>query len=125
MNVNAIEELLKSNAKWLKDLSHDDCVEARKGIAAGLAWGENDRSLDAVKAVVEFFMVASDDTDADGDPWDSNHDAAFDHYHQQMENAVGNDDADFEDAQEAEWGDPFQMGWFRGVCEAFSGGMPV
>lgn len=103
----------------LKTLSHEDWPEeAQRGFTAGKAWAES-RPLAAVKAVLEFAAVSFSDVKvADGALWDGDHDAAFDHYHERMYEAVG-DDADFDDAvTEHDWGEPFQVGWFLGVAEA-------
>jgi hypothetical protein len=123
MTMNSIEKLEKQLAtKWLKSLGRKDRAEAQRGIAAGRKWGESGRSYNAVKAVVAFTAAAFSEAKVpDGDLWDSGHDAAYDHYQQMMEEAVGDDDADFDDAMDAPWGDPFRVGWFFGVGEAYAG----
>lgn len=102
--------------EWLKTFSYDDQPEAQRGFTAGRAWGES-RSRGAVKAVLDFAAVGFGQVEV-GALWDGDHDAAFDHYYERMTEAVGNDDADFDDAMEYDWNDPFQVGWFFGVSDA-------
>jgi hypothetical protein len=114
MTMDSIEKLEKQLAtKWLKSLSRKDRAEARKGIAAGRKWGESGRSYNAVKAVAEFAVVVF--SKVRDEFWDS----AFDHYDMAMEEAVGDDDADFDAAMNEGWG-PFYQGWLVGVGVAFA-----
>ena len=113
MNLNAIEELLKSNAKWLKDLSRDDCAEARKGIAAGRPTPPR-RSLSFSSSL----PTTPTPTATRGIATTTRRSTTIT---SKWRTRSANDDADFDEAQETFWGDPFQMGWFRSVCEAFAG----
>jgi hypothetical protein len=113
------KELENRVAKWLKLLSRKERAVVREGIAAGRKWGES-RSYNAVQAVVAFGAVAFRRLKAsDVELWDSEHDGAFDHCSRLMEEAVGDDDAEFNDAME-DWGNLFQLGWFHGVGLAYA-----
>jgi hypothetical protein len=117
MMMNSIKQ---ATAKWLKSLGRKDRAEARRGLAAGRAWSESGRSYDAVKAVVAFAAVALSEVKIpDGELWDSEHDAAWDHYDRLMHEAVGDDDDDFDAAMNEGWG-PFFQGWLMGVGEAYA-----
>ena len=123
--MSPFEEQVKLNSEWLATLSGRDIRKGKYGLANGRRWALDGKSFDTIKAVVTFFNIASGEDYSDDAPlWDSNHDAAFDHYHEKMCEAVGND-ADFDNAQENDWGHPYQIGWFRGVREIFQDMVPV
>jgi hypothetical protein len=72
--------------EWLGSLSKKEQPEARKAITAGRVWAKSGQSNDALKAVLKFAQVSycySGDylTGGPNGLWDSNHDAAYDHYH--------------------------------------------
>ena len=113
------------NYQWLKTLSGEQADQAKKGLDAGFAWAIDGELFDTVKAVALFYRIAYVGGETpDGELWDSNHDALFDHYHTLMEEAVG-DDATFEEVQENEWSDPFYQGFMRGVCLVFEDMTPT
>jgi hypothetical protein len=118
MKMNTFNEL---HAEWLKDLSREDRAEARKAVAAGRAWAESGQSYDTLQAVLAFSRCAYGyDPDSylkgsGGGLWDSDHDAAYDHYYTSMDEAVGDDDEVFIDHVTNEEHGTKQLGFFLGV----------
>jgi hypothetical protein len=110
--------------EWIESLSKKERAGARKAIAAGRAWAESDQSRDTLMAVLAFAQVSYGyDKGHDGylkgcggcGLWDSDHEAAFDHYYTLMNEAVGDDDEVFIEHVGEEFFGANQLGFFIGV----------